>query len=235
MTATAPTLSSRSPRPGRRSRPSPRTCWPAISRPRTRRPSATAGPRPTGCTRSWWNWCRKRPSEKNVAPMKAQPMFVLSGLTPLWKGCFYGIDPAYLACPASGRCPAHVGLQPQVGPRAQWRAGFRVAGGRDSAASECDPARVLKAAAFADLPRVECRLLEPQRSEPMSPPRIVAIALLVIGVVLLVIGMNATHSFADQMSNFFTGKWTDATMWYIIGGIALVVVGAGLTAVGMRG
>jgi hypothetical protein len=69
----------------------------------------------------------------------------------------------------------------------------------------------------------------------MSPPRIVAIALLVIGVVLLVIGMNATHSFADQMSNFFTGKWTDATMWYIIGGIALVVVGAGLTAVGMRG
>ena len=59
----------------------------------------------------------------------------------------------------------------------------------------------------------------------MSIQRIVGIVLVVVGVVLFVIGMNASDSFADQVSETFTGKFTENTQWYIIGGIASAVVG----------
>jgi hypothetical protein len=60
----------------------------------------------------------------------------------------------------------------------------------------------------------------------MSQQRIFGIVLLVVGVVLLVIGMNASHSVADRVSNTFTGRFTESTTWYIIGGIAAGVIGA---------
>jgi hypothetical protein len=60
------------------------------------------------------------------------------------------------------------------------------------------------------------------------------IALLVIGLVLIVVGMNASDSFADRASNFFTGQFTDRTMWYIVGGIAAAVVGLFLAVYGPR-
>jgi len=66
----------------------------------------------------------------------------------------------------------------------------------------------------------------------MSPQRIVGIVLLIIGVGVLVFGMNASHSVADQVSNTFTGKFTDATTWYIIGGIAAALFGLLLTLFG---
>ncbi|MEI7766731.1 MAG: DUF3185 family protein [Phycisphaerae bacterium] len=59
----------------------------------------------------------------------------------------------------------------------------------------------------------------------MNPQRIGGIVLLVAGVTLLIFGMNASHSAADRWSNFFTGHFTDATTWYILGGVALGVVG----------
>ena len=69
----------------------------------------------------------------------------------------------------------------------------------------------------------------------MSPQRIAGIALLVIGVGLLVVGMNASHSITDQVSNTFTGKFTDETTWYILGGIAMGVVGVLMLAIGGSG
>jgi succinate dehydrogenase/fumarate reductase cytochrome b subunit len=60
----------------------------------------------------------------------------------------------------------------------------------------------------------------------MSGQRILGFVLLVLGIVLLIVGLNASDSVADQLSNTFTGKFTDSTMWYILGGIALAVVGA---------
>lgn len=60
----------------------------------------------------------------------------------------------------------------------------------------------------------------------MSTQRIVGIVLLVLGVVLLVIGLQASDSVADQISETFTGKFTDSTTWYILGGIALGLIGA---------
>lgn len=69
----------------------------------------------------------------------------------------------------------------------------------------------------------------------MSPQRILGVVALVIGVVLLVLGVNASHSLADSVSNTFTGHFTQATTWYIIGGIAAAIFGLLLVLFGGRG
>ena len=69
----------------------------------------------------------------------------------------------------------------------------------------------------------------------MSPPRILGIVLLVVGVTLLIIGMNASHSVSDQVSHTFTGRFTQATTWYIVGGIASALLGVLLMLSGVRG
>jgi hypothetical protein len=69
----------------------------------------------------------------------------------------------------------------------------------------------------------------------MSPKRIAGIVLLIVGVVILIVGMNASHSVADQVSNTFTGRFTQATTWYIIGGIAAAIFGLLLTVFGASG
>jgi hypothetical protein len=68
----------------------------------------------------------------------------------------------------------------------------------------------------------------------MNPQRIGGLVLLVAGVILLIVGMNASHSVADRWSNFFTGHFTDATVWYIVGGAVSAVVGAVLVLLGGR-
>jgi len=59
----------------------------------------------------------------------------------------------------------------------------------------------------------------------MNPQRVVGTVLLVVGVILLIVGINASHSIADQVSNTITGRFTQATTWYIIGGIASALIG----------
>jgi succinate dehydrogenase/fumarate reductase cytochrome b subunit len=59
----------------------------------------------------------------------------------------------------------------------------------------------------------------------MSVQRIVGIILLAGGVVLIILGVTASRSFGNQMSNFFTGHLTENTLWYLIGGIVAAVVG----------
>lgn len=68
----------------------------------------------------------------------------------------------------------------------------------------------------------------------MTPQRIIGIVLLVAGVVLLVVGVNSSHSLADQVSNTFTGRFTQGTTWYIIGGILLALVGLLSIIMGLR-
>lgn len=63
----------------------------------------------------------------------------------------------------------------------------------------------------------------------MGNNKVLGIALLVIGVILLVFGFNASQSLGEQMAESFTGRFSDQTMWYIIAGAASVVVGAVLT------
>jgi len=63
----------------------------------------------------------------------------------------------------------------------------------------------------------------------MNMNRIVSLALLAAGVVLLILGINAMDSFGSDVSRFFTGSPTDKAVWMLIGGIAATVVGLGLT------
>jgi uncharacterized membrane protein len=69
----------------------------------------------------------------------------------------------------------------------------------------------------------------------MNPRFAIGAVLLVVGVVLLIIGMNASHSVADQVSNTFSGKFTQDTMWYIVGGIAVGALGLVTMLMGMGG
>lgn len=59
----------------------------------------------------------------------------------------------------------------------------------------------------------------------MSTNRMIGVVLLVIGVVLLVVGVNASHSLADRATDTFAGHFTDRTTLYILGGIALGLLG----------
>lgn len=68
----------------------------------------------------------------------------------------------------------------------------------------------------------------------MNPNRMGGIVLIVVGVVLFIVGMNASESFADQWSEFFTGHFTDKTVWTMLGGVVLAVVGMTMAFAGGR-
>lgn len=55
--------------------------------------------------------------------------------------------------------------------------------------------------------------------------RIISLALLVIGIVLIVFGVLAMDSFSSDVSRFFTGAPTDKAVWMLIGGVITTLVG----------
>ncbi len=59
----------------------------------------------------------------------------------------------------------------------------------------------------------------------MSTNKIIALALLVCGIVLVVYGVSASESFSSDVSRFFTGSPTDKTIWLLIGGIVAIAAG----------
>lgn len=62
----------------------------------------------------------------------------------------------------------------------------------------------------------------------------IGLALLVVGVVLIVYGINASNSVGSHLSQTFTGTPTNKTMWLLIGGIAAAIVGTVVTFAGSR-
>lgn len=64
--------------------------------------------------------------------------------------------------------------------------------------------------------------------------RIASLVLLVGGIVLTVIGVNATNSFSSDVSNFFTGAPTDKAVWMLVGGIVAAVIGLAGTFLGRK-
>jgi hypothetical protein len=54
-----------------------------------------------------------------------------------------------------------------------------------------------------------------------------AVAVCVIGVVLLVMGISAADSISSEFSRFFTGKPTDKSIWLMAGGLGLIILGSG--------
>jgi len=68
----------------------------------------------------------------------------------------------------------------------------------------------------------------------MSPLRILGIVLLVAGIVALYFGWQASESIVEQAHETLTGRFTDDTMWYFIGGGAAAVAGLLLSVFGGR-
>ncbi len=59
----------------------------------------------------------------------------------------------------------------------------------------------------------------------MKTNKIIGLVLLVLGVVLVLFGLNATESPLEELSEAVTGKYSDDTMYYLIGGAVSAVVG----------
>jgi len=64
--------------------------------------------------------------------------------------------------------------------------------------------------------------------------RIIGLVLLAVGVTLLVFGYNASQTVGEQVVEGFTGRFTNQTMAYLIGGVAAIVGGAALALWGGR-
>jgi hypothetical protein len=53
----------------------------------------------------------------------------------------------------------------------------------------------------------------------------IAIALIVVGLVLIVVGASATQSFSSDVSKFFTGSPTNKAIWTLVGGTVIAAFG----------
>jgi len=59
----------------------------------------------------------------------------------------------------------------------------------------------------------------------MGSQQIVGFVLLVVGLILLYFGWQSSQSLGDQVTEAMTGRFTDNTMWFLIGGAAAVAAG----------
>lgn len=49
---------------------------------------------------------------------------------------------------------------------------------------------------------------------------------LVIGIILVGFGINSSQAIIEKAVEGMTGRYTEGTMWYIIGGVAMMIAGA---------
>jgi len=68
----------------------------------------------------------------------------------------------------------------------------------------------------------------------MSQSRILGIVALALGGVLLVFAWRAANAPIEQVTEAMTGRYTNNTMWFLLAGIAGVVVGGALLLQGGR-
>jgi divalent metal cation (Fe/Co/Zn/Cd) transporter len=52
-----------------------------------------------------------------------------------------------------------------------------------------------------------------------------SIAILAIGILLVIFGLNASNSFGSDFSRFFTGSPTNKAIWMLIGSVFASIVG----------
>jgi putative Mn2+ efflux pump MntP len=55
--------------------------------------------------------------------------------------------------------------------------------------------------------------------------KVISLALLLGGIVLCILGIQAMNSFSSDVSRFFTGSPTDKAVWMLIGGVVLAGIG----------
>lgn len=62
----------------------------------------------------------------------------------------------------------------------------------------------------------------------MANNRILAPALIVVGLILLFFAYRSFQSLGDQLTEAVTGRFTDSTIWYLTIGAVSVMAGVGL-------
>jgi hypothetical protein len=65
--------------------------------------------------------------------------------------------------------------------------------------------------------------------------RLASLALIVGGIVLIILGIQAMNSFGSDISKFFTGAPTDKALWMLIGGVVALLAGSFGTFRGVKG
>ncbi|RRJ96919.1 DUF3185 family protein [Opitutaceae bacterium TAV4] len=55
--------------------------------------------------------------------------------------------------------------------------------------------------------------------------KIISVALLAGGIILIIYGVSASDSIGSAFSRFFTGAPTDKTIWLLLGGIIASIAG----------
>lgn len=58
--------------------------------------------------------------------------------------------------------------------------------------------------------------------------RPLGIVLVVVGIVFLVMSYNASQSVSSEVSKFFTGDFSDRTLWMLVAGVAAAAGGIAL-------
>lgn len=53
----------------------------------------------------------------------------------------------------------------------------------------------------------------------------ISAALLIVGVILIMHGVNASNSLSSDISRFFTGSPNDRTFWFLLGGVFAGCIG----------
>jgi uncharacterized membrane protein len=68
----------------------------------------------------------------------------------------------------------------------------------------------------------------------MSTTRIVALVLIVVGGILLYFGYNASQSALETVTETVTGRFSDETTMYLVGGAVCAAIGVGLLLFGKK-
>jgi hypothetical protein len=68
----------------------------------------------------------------------------------------------------------------------------------------------------------------------MPMGRVLGAMALVAGLILLGFGLNASDAPMEQLSETFTGRYSDNTMWYLVGGGAAAFGGLVLLLMGRK-
>jgi hypothetical protein len=64
----------------------------------------------------------------------------------------------------------------------------------------------------------------------MKDTKLTGLALTVVGAILLFFGWQSSESLGEQLTETFTGRFTDETMIFIVGGAVALVAGLYLMA-----
>ena len=55
--------------------------------------------------------------------------------------------------------------------------------------------------------------------------KVVSLAILAGGILLIIFGVSATKSFSSDISRFLTGSPTDKAIWMLVGGAVATIIG----------